>query len=74
MYALVHARLGYHATTYQPQDTNDAALVSSILLVAASFDASPPTSQQGVIDKLNGILGADSHAMKAVRRAMSQLK
>lgn len=70
MYANLHARLFADST---PQEANDAALVSSVLLVAASLDSSPPTSQQGVVDRLSGILGAESYAMSAVRRALSQL-
>lgn len=56
-------------TRHAAQAANDAALTSAVLLVAADFDQTPPTSKEAALTKLTAILG-DTYAGRPIRHVI----
>jgi hypothetical protein len=72
MYGSLHAQIFGTAAT-SASESNDGALVSAALKIAASLDSSPPATVRGVIARFEQILGADSKPASAIRSALNRL-
>lgn len=67
MWSSIHSKIFYDRAS--AQGANDSATVSAILLTAAAFDQSPPTSTAQALQTLRGVL-AGTKGLEYVEKAL----